>query len=57
MADHAVQQLYGVSCVDNFADIRRVSEERGKVTPVGLPTAANLRIPAVPRPAERLQRL
>nr|AQZ36586.1 hypothetical protein [Klebsiella variicola] len=49
MADHAVQRLDGVGGVDHFADILRVSEERGKVGPVGLPAPAYLWIPVVPR--------
>jgi len=34
MPDHAVQRLDGIRCVNDFADICRVSEKRRQVSPV-----------------------
>lgn len=56
MQDHTVQRLDGVGCIDDFADVCRVSEERGQVSPVCLPAPAYLRIAAVPSTAENFQR-
>lgn len=42
MPDDAVQRPDGVGCVDNFADVSRVSEERRKIGPVCLPAPAYL---------------
>lgn len=57
MPDYAVQRLDGVGCVDDFADICRVSEERRQVGPVCLPAPAYLRVATVPSAGERFQRL
>lgn len=34
ISDHAVQRLNGLGCVDDFADVCRVSEKRRQVGPV-----------------------
>ena len=52
MPDHAVQRLDCVRCVDDFADVCRVSEERRQVSPVRLPAPAYQRIPLVPGSGE-----
>lgn len=57
MPDHTVQRLDGVGCIDDFADVCRVSEERRQVSQVCLPAPAYLRIAAVPGTVERFQRL
>ncbi len=43
MADHAVQRLDGIRCVDHLTDVCRVNEERRQVSPVCLPAPTYLR--------------
>lgn len=49
------RRLDGIRRIDHFADVRWISEERGKIRPVSLPASAYLRIATVPGSSERFQ--